>query len=205
VHFGTAPRPLFSVGTLQALELGPAEVPALQRFFDANPAYFQTIGDQPPGPDEARQEYEDLPPAGMTFSRKWLIGFYDASGADLLGMATVLSDLISPGVWHLGLYIIASSLHGGGQAQALYQALEDWAIAQGAEWMRLGVVQGNTRAERFWCRQAYQPLRLRTGIVMGQRTTSVVVMLKPLRGQILPGPALDAYLNLVPRDRPEAE
>ena len=209
--------PLFRAGALQAIELGPDGVPALQRFFDANPAYFQTIGGQPPGQGEARQEYEDLPPAGMSFSRKWLLGFcagpgsgspdrlQDPAGAELFGMATVLSDMIAQGVWHLGLYIIASALHGGGQAQALYQALEDWAVAQGAQWMRLGVVQGNTRAERFWHRQGYQPLRLRTGIVMGQRTNTVVVMLKPLRGQILPGPALDGYLSLVPRDRPEAE
>lgn len=46
--------------------------------------------------------------------------------------------------------IVATARHGTGDAQVLNRGLESWAVANGAVWMWLGVVQGNTRAERFW-------------------------------------------------------
>ena len=62
----------------------------------------------------------------------------------------------------------------------------------------LGVVKGNTRAERFWASEGYIPVRERHGIQMGNRTTTVRNMVKPLKGG-----NLEAYFSLVPRDKPE--
>jgi hypothetical protein len=42
-------------------------------------------------------------------------------------------------------------------------------------------------------------VRLREGLVMGQRTNTVCAMMKPLDGS-----TLDEYLALVSRDRPES-
>jgi hypothetical protein len=42
------------------------------------------------------------------------------------------------------------TLHGGGAAHDLYKQLESWMRTNGARWSRLGVVEGNRRAERFW-------------------------------------------------------
>jgi hypothetical protein len=50
---------LFTVGSLRAVELGKDDVPALQRFFEANTEYFFGIGGQGPAPDEALHELED--------------------------------------------------------------------------------------------------------------------------------------------------
>ncbi len=78
-------------------------------------------------------------------------------------MANVVSDLLATGVWHLGLFIVATRLHGSGAAVLLYDRLEAWMGASGAQWLRLGVVRGNVRAERFWERRAYVEMRERTG------------------------------------------
>ena len=72
-------------------------------------------------------------------------------------------------------------------------------VEQGAHWIRLGVVVGNARAERFWARCGYVQVRERGPLEMGKKTNMLRVMVKPLAGG-----SLDAYLSLVERDRPDA-
>jgi len=191
------PAPLFATARFRAIELRAPEVPALQRFFDANPEYFLAVTGRGPDPSEAHGEVHGALPEGFSFTRKWTIGFVDETGS-LIGVANVVSDLLAQGVWHIGLFIVATRLHGTGMAQALYQQLESWSRSLGARWMRLGVVAGNARAERFWERRAFAEVRKRHDMQMGERTNTVRVMAKPLDG----GTVLE-YLALVARDRPE--
>jgi GNAT superfamily N-acetyltransferase len=169
----------------------------LQRFFDANPAYFVAIQGEPAGPNEAHEEIHGELPAGWSFTRKWVIGYVDAAGS-LNAMANIVSDLLAPGVWHIGTFIVATSRHGTGDAQALYRGLEQWARANGADWLRLGVVVGNTRAERFWRSEGYSETRTRDGVRFGSQARTVRVMFKPLAGG-----TLAEYLSIIARDRPE--
>ena len=115
-------------------------------------------------------------------------------------MANVVSDLLAPGVWHIGLFIVATSRYGTGDAQALYRGLETWAAANGANWLRRGVVQGNVRAERFWEALGFVQTRTRSGVEMGKLTNTLRVMVKPLASG-----TLEQYLSLVERDRPELQ
>jgi GNAT superfamily N-acetyltransferase len=188
---------LFASGPFRAIELGVDDIPALQGFFDCNPEYFVTVTGLPPKPSEAQDEIHDTPPEGMSYTRVWVIGFVDGEGA-LVAMASVVSDLLAPAVWHIGLLIVASALHGSGVAPSLYGHLEGWIRDSGARWLRLGVVQGNARAERFWERSGFRETRKRGGVQMGARVNTIRVMVKPLAGGTLP-----EYLALVARDRPE--
>jgi GNAT superfamily N-acetyltransferase len=182
----------------RALELGIADVPALQAFFDANPDYFVGTTGEPARADEALHELNDAPPAGWSFTKKWLLGFADDRGA-LAGMANVWSDFLVEGTWHIGLFIVASPLHGNGTAQATYRALESWMHAQGGRWIRLGVVKGRERAERFWRQVGYTEVRQRPGVAMGQLVNDLRVMVKPL------GDAdIADYLSRMARDNPGA-
>lgn len=189
---------LFEVGALRAVELDEPDLPALQAFFDANPDYFVTVNGQPPRPDEARQEFADRPPAGLRFERCWSLGFVDEAGS-LVGMASLLSDFLADGVWHIGLFIVATSLHGSGIAATLYHGLEAWMARRGAAWIRLGAVLGNTRAERFWGRMGYTEVRRRFDVPTGARTNTIRVFVKPLEAGTLAD-----YLQLVERDRPDS-
>ena len=71
--------------------------------------------------------------------------------------------------------------------------------AEGARWIRLGVVKGNAKAERFWAKVGYRELRERGPVVMGRQSNVVRVLWKPLAG----GTRAD-YLARVERDRPGA-
>ena len=78
----------------------------------------------------------------------------------------------------------------------MYGQLEAWLAGRGAHWIRLGVVDGNARAERFWERSDYVQVRERGPVEMGQRMHRLRVMVKPLdRSEVEP------YLALVARDR----
>jgi len=189
---------LFVAHAFRAHELHASDVGALQAFFEANPEYFQSVTGHPPQGSEAHKEIHGDLPAGWPYTRKWLIGVVDGAG-DMVAMANVVADLLAPRVWHIGLFVVATALHGSGAARSIYRALEDWIERNGARWIRLGVVAGNTRAERFWRSAGFGELRKREGIAMGERVNTVIVLGKPL------GTAtLSEYLERVARDRPDA-
>lgn len=187
---------VFATADLQARELQPGEVPLLQALFDANPGYFQIVNHRPAEPDEAQREFDEDPPPHLSWSRRWFLGLFQPDGT-LAGVAIVVSDLCAPRVWHLALFLLATRLHGRGVAQRTYDALEAWVRAQGAQWLRLGVVRANARARRFWQRQGFHDLRRRDGVDTGGHLNDLFTCCKPLAGG-----SIDEYLALVPRDAP---
>jgi len=191
------PRRLFAAGVYEAVELAEEDLPALQAFFVANPEYFQAVTGAPPRPDEATQEFESRPHPSVPYAKVYILGFLDSSGL-MVAMASVMAGLLSPHVWHISLFIVATALHGTGTAGLLYAWLEKWAKDEGASWLRLGVVVGNSRAERFWEKAGYEEVR-RVPEQLGSMTHTSRVMIKPLGGL-----DVDEYLREVPRDRPES-
>jgi GNAT superfamily N-acetyltransferase len=185
---------LFRCGNFVACELQQADVPQLQRFYEDNPAYFELVLGAPPAPDEAARDFVQLPPEGWAFTRKWLVGFRAADGS-LVACADLLQDLFARGVWHVGFFAVGERLHGTGVGAALYAHLEAWTRTQGARWLRLGVVRGNARAERFWAKVGYIDVVERRDYEIGRKRHTLRVMAKSLAGE-----GLEAYRALVPRD-----
>ncbi|WP_374515329.1 GNAT family N-acetyltransferase [Niveibacterium sp.] len=178
-------------------ELAAAHEGELQAFFEANPDYFLAVQGAPAGPQAAYDEIHGDLPAGWSYTKKWLIGYRDPANGKLVAFASLVSDLLADTVWHIGLFVVATELHGSGLAASMFHSIEAWAKAHGARWLRLGVVVGNQRAERFWGRQGFAQVRMRKGVEMGERSNSVRVMVKPLAEH-----NLSDYLKLVPRDDP---
>jgi len=190
------PSPILELSTVEIIE---AHVQKLQRFYEANPEYSIAVTGERPGPNDAREElYEDLP-EGWSFTKKWLIGYLD-DGGNIVAVVDVVSDLLAPTVWHIGSFMVVTARHGNGTSQRIYGGLEEWAASNGAQWLRLGVVQGNARAEKFWEKLGFVQVRTRSGVVMGRLTNTIRVMVKPLGTD-----ALEHYFSLVERDRPDAQ
>lgn len=190
---------MFAAAGLTARTLQQPDMPALQAFFEANPEYFLMLTGQPPRPDEAQQEFDDRPPAHLPYGGLRVLGLEDATGA-LQAATVLLSDFVQPGVWHIGLFIVATARHGHGDAAALCRALEQWMAQQGARWSRLSVLDINPRAQRFWTAMGYQAVRQRDGVAVGERLLSARVMIKPLVGG-----TVAQYLERVERDRPGSD
>ena len=187
----------FSGAGFRARELSDQDIATLQDFFVANPEYFIAVNGAPPRTNEAFEELNDQVPAGMPYTRIFRLGFFDESDS-LIGMASVVSDLVASSVWHIGLLVVATRLHGQGTAKKIYDGLESGMRNCGAMWIRLGVVEGNARSEKFWEKQGYVEARKRRGVEMGEKVNTLRAMVKSLRGG-----TLEEYLARVQRDRPD--
>ena len=146
------------------------------------PSTSLAVNGEPAGPREAFDEIHGELPAGWSYTKNWLMvtPMCRASWRD--GECHIGSA--GRGVWHIGLFIVATSRHGNGDARLLYRGLEEWARSLGAAWLRLGVVAGNGRAERFWESCGFVQTRTRGGVSMGKRVNTLRVMIKPLRGRL---------------------
>lgn len=192
-----ARRALFRGESFRAVEMYAFDVARLQAFFEANPGYFETTSGAPPAAGQAHEAFHAKPPEGWPYTRKWMLLVVDDAG-EILAVADILADLFAAGVWHVGLFATAASLHGSGRAHAIYAALEAWMKTRGARWLRLGVVEGNQRGARFWHRVGYQEMRKRVDYEVGPLKHVLHVMAKPLVAK----PDWDRYRRLVPRDDP---
>lgn len=190
---------LFASADLRAVPMTVGDVPQLQALFEANPGYFQRINGRPPPADAAQVEFDESPPPHLGFGQRWMLGVHQPDG-ELVGVINLLSDLCTAGAWHIALFWLVDRLHGRGRAEPLHAALEQHARQHGALWLRLSVIAGNARAERFWQRLGYVEVRRRLGVDTGGRLNDARVLIKPLAGL-----GLDAYLQRVPRDRPESD
>ena len=191
------PRQPFAFGVHVAVEATGSDLPAIAAFYAESPEYLRGVEGREPGPADAAEFVHDAPPSGFAYTTAFNLLLRDTGGR-IDGLMGVATDLPTAGVWHLGLLIVATRLHGSGFAQAALAAYEGWARAAGAQWLRLGVVAQNARAIRFWQRQGYLELRRREGIAMGALSNTVILMMKPLTAR----PLAD-YLARVPRDRPD--
>jgi GNAT superfamily N-acetyltransferase len=191
-------RPLIgSVGDIRIVVLSAEDVPAIQRLYEANPEYSLQVMGRLPKPNDAHDDFHDLPPPDIPLRAQWMWGFIN-SHDELVGVAGIVADLFAPTVWHIGYFMVETKRHGTGAARAIYDVIETYIRDQGAKWLRLGVVIGNARAEKFWASCGYTEVRQRGNYQLGDLTHTVRVLVKPLDGA-----PIDAYLALVARDRPD--
>lgn len=189
---------LFESARFVVRELQPEQLGALHALFEANPDYFITVNGRAPPPDEAQQEFDEPPPAHLTYGTRWFAGVFDRPGA-LMGTVILLSDLPAKGVWHTALFFLTQALRGTGAALELHLALESKARSCGAQWLRLAVIEGNLPAERFWSKCGYSAVRVREIVNASGQPRTARVMVKALTGG-----SLSDYLRLVPRDDPDS-
>jgi GNAT superfamily N-acetyltransferase len=190
----------FATAELQVRLATRAETAEIQAFNEANPEYWLLTHGHPPPPDDAQRAFDAHPPADMSYrDDPWFI-VRDAASGELMGHVACAIDLMAPGVFHLGFFMVATPRIGTGIAQRLYDAYEEFAFRHGARWLRLGVVECNQRGHAFWRRQGYVEVNRRDGFVLGDRSHRLFTMVKPGQGE-----TLDEYLAAVPRDRSDAE
>ena len=181
---------------IRVVELLGCDEAELQQFFEQAPVYFIAVNGEPATPSEAREELRGQLPAGWHCSRLYWLGYRDGQG-HLVAVVNIAADLLTTGVWHIGLLLVHARWHGSRLAQRLHTDLEAWAVAKGAQWLRLTVVVGNTRAERFWPRLGYVQVRTREGITMGRQVNRVSIQVK-----VVASASIENYLALVERDCP---
>jgi GNAT superfamily N-acetyltransferase len=156
------------------------DIPALQAFLEANSAYTRLAEGREVAPDDGTLQFHDAPPPDIPFADRWFFLIRDDGTGDVAAVIEVVKDLLAPGVWHIGLFLVAEALHGHGLAHRLHTALEQWSASKGACWLRLGVIAHNTRAVRFWQRVGYGFVCARQAAATGGSVNETWCLVKPL-------------------------
>jgi ribosomal protein S18 acetylase RimI-like enzyme len=178
-----------------------ADRPALAAFCRDNPEYDVFLTGEVPDEAEWVEDFmTDLPPASFNWTHTHKLFVRRHQNPDIIAaIIDVTEDMIDKDVGHIGLFQVATALHGTGLANDLYQGLEDWLASRGTDVLRLGVLDGNARGMAFWTRHGFLETRRRQGMAPNGKTHLSHVLYKPLKPL-----TLEAYRLRVPRDDPNS-
>lgn len=148
-----------------------AEIPAALRLMQSNPAFYRVC---PPEPTAASVAFDlvHLPPRAVP-EDKYFLGFWD--GETLVALLDLILHYPTRQHAFFGFFMLDASRQGRGEAAAI---VKETLAALRSEFsaVRLGVVIGNTRAERFWARCGFTP----TGYIDRQDYYTVSVLEKTI-------------------------
>ena len=155
------------------LPLDAADQPRVQALLTACDDYALMLTGQPNPPDAAATLFASLPP-GRGPADKLVLGIQEPDGT-LIGLIDVVREYPDPGVWFLGLLLLHPAHRSRGLGTRVYDAFAEWAFAEGCDIMRLGVVQQNEAALRFWSRIGFQEVA-RHPVQFGGKPTEAVIL-----------------------------
>ncbi len=172
------PEPLFSCGDEIALEITPEDMPALQALLECSADYYNLIENHAPGPDAAISLVNDGPP-GWGMENKILIGIF-SQGGTLVAVLEGMRHYPRQNIFWIGLLLVDPSRRGQGLGERIMTGFEGWARSQGARQIRLGVVDVNKKALRFWQRIGFEQVGKKGSLYLGQQEHVVYGMKKKL-------------------------
>ncbi len=126
---------------------------ALQDLFDTTPAYYFAITGKLAAPNEAENEFVELPP-GVDRADQFIFGFYAHDA--LIGCAGMLRGFRAANKAMLGLLLITEQHQGQGYGARAYAELEKIILRwPGIDTVRLGVIETNMLAFPFWRKMGF--------------------------------------------------
>lgn len=120
----------------------------------------------------------DLPP-NKGLEDKYVIGVYKKENDLLIAVIDLIKDYKVSGEWTLGLLMIDPNERGHGLGRTLQAFIKTQVLAHQGSMMRIGVVEENHRAYKFWREMGYAEVD-RVKMTLGIKEHSVIVMNLPL-------------------------
>ncbi|UUM11855.1 GNAT family N-acetyltransferase [Proteiniclasticum sp. QWL-01] len=145
--------------------------------FQSNPGYFLMFQGRTAQMSDVLSILEERPPGDPLVDKQFcLIEGQTGQGSRPAAVADWLRDYPEAGIWYVGLFMTAASLHGTGQSRAIYRWLEEQLRSEGAVRIRLAVLRDNHRALRFWHNAGFRETDRRTHA--GEGVTHQVIVLE---------------------------
>jgi ribosomal protein S18 acetylase RimI-like enzyme len=171
---------LFASGAVYATLLSEADLADLQHLLESSSDYNDLLTGLPVDSDAAR-ELLTVGPPGKPREDKFVFGIY-LGGNTLIGVLDAIRDYPSEGVWYVGLLLLEPRYRRQGQGESIYRAFERWASQSGAQEIRLGVLEANAKALRFWQRLGFTEIERRPPRRYGLREHVVIEFSRKLEG-----------------------
>lgn len=124
-----------------------ADADRLQQLLERCSDYYELHEGWPTPPDAGRYELTAAP--GLEQDDLFVFGLEDDRG-EPQAMIQLLRHHPSPGLWWIGLMVVAPERRSSGIGSLLVRHAIETAAGEGASAMRLAVSTRNPRAEAFW-------------------------------------------------------
>lgn len=124
--------------------------------------------------DEAEKTLTGLPSA-KSKDDKYVIGVFGEE-AELVAALDLIKDYPEEKVWWIGLLMIDPDMRGHGLGRIIFNALKEWITQFNVEEIRLGVVERNEKAIKFWTKLGFSIIEKRPPVKFGLTEQSVIVM-----------------------------
>ncbi len=147
---------LFEPGAveLRLVKGEPDEMTALQRVLEGAPAYAAMVTGLPVGQSDALSLITILP-SGKQYEDKFVYGLH--VGGVMVGCADVIRGFPTGTTAHIGLLLVAESHQRLGIGGSSFEAICREALTWKCDTVRIGVLQENEAARRFWLKSGFQP------------------------------------------------
>lgn len=119
--------------------------------------YFMLQDGVSPSMEAVNEIFVELPP-NKNYEDKFVLGIYKVDNK-LVGIIDIVKDFPTAGEWMLGLMLIKPDERGNGLGTTIHEALSKWAINLGAKSFRIGVMQDNYNAIKFWSGLGYKKFK----------------------------------------------
>ncbi|MDD3965802.1 MAG: GNAT family N-acetyltransferase [Candidatus Neomarinimicrobiota bacterium] len=163
--------------TFRIRVLGPEHEPALRILCKECSDYCTMVTGREPRLNDAGKILNELPP-GKSKEDKFVYGLLDREER-LVGILDVVRNYHEEGEWTIGLLMIRPEDRGRGEGRRMHAFVKLKVIEQGGRCLRLGVLENNTRAWKFWRELGYKEHDFVTRRYEG-KDHSVVIMKLPL-------------------------
>lgn len=130
------------------------DIPSLQELLQRCSDYLVFQAEEPVQEGAALALFNDMP-EGVTEKDKVLFGILNERG-QMVGVFDLIKGYINLRTLSLGLMLIEPPSRGRGIGARAYALVEEWALCQEFNKIRLGVLFGNEKGLRFWHRMGYQ-------------------------------------------------
>ena len=151
---------------LEARQVEPGDVDALQALLEASPGYHRLVDGAPAGQGAAADLIAD---AEADPDRRLLL-LWPPGGALAAGVVDLQLHWPEPGAAHVRLLLLRESLHGRGLGREAAAGLEEAMREEGFRALRLSVTVENGGARAFWERVGFAPVeRLRAGDTLHEK------------------------------------
>lgn len=128
------------------------DIPSILKLYESNIEYFRYC---PPNPTWAsvQEDMLALPPA-KTMADKHFIGFFERDA--LIAVMDLIDRYPDAQTAFIGLFMVDKNRQGRGVGAHIVRRLSDVLRTEGCRRIRLGIIQDNLPARRFWQRLDFQ-------------------------------------------------
>lgn len=137
--------------------------------------YFEMLNGYSVTLEDVENIYSELPNT-HNYQDKFLIGVF-SENKDLIGIVDFLRDYPFRDSWCLGLMLLDPKFRSQGLGKKVYDDLEEWAVDLGAKVIRIGVLDQNKQAIKFWSILGFKEIETKE-IKYGNFISNVIVMIR---------------------------